>query len=369
MLQSSAHDRGVISRGCLVALILAVVMPAVAIALLAEPAGAVATAEPAPYAVTLDLSASEVAAGGAVTYAGSVQTAAGAPAAGAVTVQKRRADGGSWSSWRTTTLSPSGAYSITVKMTTADRVWQFRARMAGDGAASLTGTSAVAQLRVAALAAPCTVTLDLSASEVAAGGAVTYAGSVQTAAGAPAAGAVTVQKRRADGGSWSSWRTTTLSPSGAYSITVKMTTADRVWQFRARMAGDGSNLVGYSELQTLAVAGYGHPEVVKIAQRYLGVPYLWGGAGPAGFDCSGLTAYCYAQVGVGLSHGATDQQHASMPVSLTDLRSGDLVFFGDASYSYHVGIYVGDGQMIDAPHTGAVVGYDSISGAWIGGRF
>ena len=253
-----------ISARSLVALILAVVMPAVAIALLAEPARAVTTAEPAPYAVTLDLSASEVAAGGAVTYAGGVQTAAGAPAAGTVTVQKRRAEGGSWSNWRTTTLSPSGAYSISVKMTTADRVWQFRGRMASDGAASLTGTS---------------------------------------------------------------------------------------------------------ELQTLTVSGDGYPGVATIAQRYLGVPYLWGGAGPAGFDCSGLTAYCYAQVGVGLSHGATDQQRASIPVSLAGLRPGDLVFFGDASYSYHVGIYVGDGEMIDAPHTGAVVRYDSIIGAWIGGRF
>jgi cell wall-associated NlpC family hydrolase len=79
--------------------------------------------------------------------------------------------------------------------------------------------------------------------------------------------------------------------------------------------------------------------------------------------------YCYAQVGVSLSHGATDQQRASIPVALRDLRPGDLVFFGDASYSYHVGIYVGDGEMIDAPSTGAVVRYDSISGAWIGGRF
>jgi len=109
--------------------------------------------------------------------------------------------------------------------------------------------------------------------------------------------------------------------------------------------------------------------VVAIAQRYLGVPYVWAGASPSGFDCSGLTMYCYAQVGVSLSHGATDQQHASTPVSLSNLRPGDLVFFGSPSFSHHVGIYVGGGQMIDAPYTGAVVRYDSISGAWTGGRF
>jgi cell wall-associated NlpC family hydrolase len=115
--------------------------------------------------------------------------------------------------------------------------------------------------------------------------------------------------------------------------------------------------------------GSGHSSVVAIAQRYLGVPYVWGGASPSGFDCSGLAMYCYAQVGISLSHGATDQQRASHPVPLNALLPGDLVFFGNAGYSHHVGIYVGGGQMIDAPHTGAVVRYDSISGAWIGGRF
>jgi peptidoglycan DL-endopeptidase CwlO len=114
--------------------------------------------------------------------------------------------------------------------------------------------------------------------------------------------------------------------------------------------------------------GSGHSSVVGIAQRYLGVPYVYGGASPSGFDCSGLTMYCYAQIGIGLSHGATDQQHASTPVPISALQPGDLVFFGGASYSYHVGIYVGGGSMIHAPHTGAVVSYGSISGAWIGGR-
>jgi len=115
--------------------------------------------------------------------------------------------------------------------------------------------------------------------------------------------------------------------------------------------------------------GSGRSAVVGIAQRYLGVPYVWGGASPRGFDCSGLTMYCYAQIGIGLSHGATDQQRASTPVPLSALQPGDLVFFGSASYSHHVGIYAGGGSMIHAPHTGAVVSYGSISGAWIGGRF
>ena len=115
----------------------------------------------------------------------------------------------------------------------------------------------------------------------------------------------------------------------------------------------------------------GHPEIVTIAQRYFGVPYVWGGASPGGFDCSGLTMYCYAQIGIQMSHGATDQQRQSTPVALSDVRPGDLVFFGNASYSHHVAIYAGGGSVIEAPHTGDVVRYGAMGGrdAWIGGRF
>jgi cell wall-associated NlpC family hydrolase len=115
----------------------------------------------------------------------------------------------------------------------------------------------------------------------------------------------------------------------------------------------------------------GHPEIVAIAQRYFGVPYVWGGASPGGFDCSGLTMYCYAQIGIGMSHGATDQQHSSIPVALTDLRPGDLIFFGNASFSHHVAIFVSGTTCIEAPHTGDVVRYGTFTGrdAWIGGRF
>ena len=74
------------------------------------------------------------------------------------------------------------------------------------------------------------------------------------------------------------------------------------------------------------------------------------------------------QVGVKLSHGATDQQRASTPISVSNLRRGDLVFFGSSEYSSHVGIYLGRGMMIDAPHAGAVVSRNPITDAWIGGR-
>jgi len=143
--------------------------------------------------------------------------------------------------------------------------------------------------------------------------------------------------------------------------------AEAASQAAAQAAGGGTSYGGGGSVPD--PGGSGNSSVVAIAQRYLGIPYVYGGASPSGFDCSGLAMYCYAQVGVGLSHGATDQQHASTPVPISALQPGDLVFFGNASYSYHVGIYVGGGSMIHAPHTGAVVSYGSIGGAWIGGRF
>ena len=115
--------------------------------------------------------------------------------------------------------------------------------------------------------------------------------------------------------------------------------------------------------------GSGHSAVVAIAQRYLGVPYVYGGASPSGFDCSGLTMYCYAKIGISMYHGATLQQKASTPVPISALQPGDLVFFGNSAFSYHVGIYVGGTTMIHAPHTGDVVRYGDMSSAWIGGRF
>jgi cell wall-associated NlpC family hydrolase len=102
-----------------------------------------------------------------------------------------------------------------------------------------------------------------------------------------------------------------------------------------------------------------HGSVVGIAMHYLGVPYVWGGASPRGFDCSGLVMYVFAQIGVSVPHSSYAQAAMGTPVSISQLEPGDLVFFTGAS---HVGIYIGGGQFIHAPHTGDVVKISSLSG-------
>ena len=99
-------------------------------------------------------------------------------------------------------------------------------------------------------------------------------------------------------------------------------------------------------------------QAVAIAEQYLGVPYVWGGASPSGFDCSGLTMYVYAQLGVSLPHNAAAQYGMLPHVSESDLEPGDLVFFYGLG---HVGIYIGGGAFIHAPHPGDVVRISSLS--------
>jgi cell wall-associated NlpC family hydrolase len=113
--------------------------------------------------------------------------------------------------------------------------------------------------------------------------------------------------------------------------------------------------------------GIGHPEVVGIALKYVGVPYVWGGSSPAGFDCSGLTQYVFAEAGIQLPRTSRTQfaVGAYVPSNRLDLlRAGDLVFFGfdaDANRIHHVGIYVGDGNFLHAPQTGENIQVSSLA--------
>ena len=100
------------------------------------------------------------------------------------------------------------------------------------------------------------------------------------------------------------------------------------------------------------------------ARAQIGKPYQWAADGPSSFDCSGLTMRAWQQGGVSLPHYSVAQYEQSAKVSLTDLRVGDLVFFasdpGDHRTIYHVGLYIGGGQMIEAPYTGENVRISSI---------
>jgi hypothetical protein len=100
---------------------------------------------------------------------------------------------------------------------------------------------------------------------------------------------------------------------------------------------------------------------VALAQQFLGVPYVWGGADPTGFDCSGLVLFVYRQLGIGLPHFSGSQWYSGARVPLDDLAPGDLVFFDmGRNGPGHVGIYVGDGKFIEAPHHDAVVRISSL---------
>ncbi|MEU1315409.1 NlpC/P60 family protein [Streptomyces tibetensis] len=106
-----------------------------------------------------------------------------------------------------------------------------------------------------------------------------------------------------------------------------------------------------------AASGRGSAAVAA-ARSALGKPYVWGANGPTGFDCSGLMQWSYAQAGVSLPRTSQGQRYAGRQVPLSEARPGDLVVYrGDAS---HVGMYMGDGQVIHAPYPGAPVRYDPV---------
>jgi N-acetylmuramoyl-L-alanine amidase len=214
--------------------------------------GVAALIAPAAWAVKLTLSRSRVDADHMVTCSGTVAGAASAPGSGSVTLQRRRAAGGSWSDWRTAQLTGTGGYAVAVRMTSAPRDWQLRARMPGDGAGHLTACSPIVALHVGA-PAPWAVGLTLSRSRVDADHTVSCSGEVHSVTGLPGSGQVTLQRRPAAGGDWSDWRTVTLNASGAYAVTVKMRTAPRTWQLRTRMPAAGTNLTGCSTARSLAV--------------------------------------------------------------------------------------------------------------------
>jgi peptidoglycan DL-endopeptidase CwlO len=117
--------------------------------------------------------------------------------------------------------------------------------------------------------------------------------------------------------------------------------------------------------QTGSYPDYVLPEATNVETHALraaltqtGKPYLWGAAGPDSFDCSGLIVWAYAQEGISLPHYTGSLWNDGQHISRDNLEPGDLIFF-DADIS-HVGIYLGNGVMVDAPHSGAVVRVEAV---------
>jgi cell wall-associated NlpC family hydrolase len=130
---------------------------------------------------------------------------------------------------------------------------------------------------------------------------------------------------------------------------------------RANVA-DVTPQIGHTPAPPATIAA----RAVHDALALRGAPYVYGGSTPAGFDCSGFTSYVYGKLGITLAHSSYDQWTSGPRVPRADLRPGDLVFFAGLG---HVGIYIGDGRFVHAPHTGTVVSVDRLSGSWYGAEY
>lgn len=135
-------------------------------------------------------------------------------------------------------------------------------------------------------------------------------------------------------------------------------TAEAVKSFQESQGFEPDGLVGAATYTALLGkempevsrgSNYFSRRVIQTSMQYLGVPYVFGGTTPSGFDCSGYVRYVFAQAGIYLPRMADEQYEAGMPISTSELVPGDLVFFSTYTYGVsHVGIYIGEGNFIHA---------------------
>jgi hypothetical protein len=130
--------------------------------------------------------------------------------------------------------------------------------------------------------------------------------------------------------------------------------------FSALPTGHGAQVL--EPFPTLLQADAVGSRAVGLALQQLGIPYVWGGATPAGFDCSGLVMYVYGRLGIGLTHYSGAQFHEGTAISPDQLMPGDIVFFHPGPRGpQHEGLYIGNGEFVHAPHTGDVVKISSLA--------
>jgi cell wall-associated NlpC family hydrolase len=157
-------------------------------------------------------------------------------------------------------------------------------------------------------------------------------------------------------GKWNNWSSQLLTSSG----TVNLSAAPQIsGYFRTQYLGSGHYLPQTGARVRVNVWASG-AKVLAEAKRHTGALYKFGAAGPYRFDCSGFTQYVFRQVGVTLPRTADQQLRAATRISRSQARAGDLVFFLSGGYAYHVGIYLGNGKMVDSPRRGSSVTVRSI---------
>lgn len=138
--------------------------------------------------------------------------------------------------------------------------------------------------------------------------------------------------------------------------------ARRAREEAARKSAKKTNPVKIITTSSGSAAGN---KVSNFARSKIGGKYIWGGNGPNGYDCSGLTSAAYRSIGVSIPRTATEQSRRGRTVSYSNMRPGDLIFFGSPSNTYHVAMYVGNGQIVHAstPKTGIVI--TSVNNSWM----
>lgn len=154
-------------------------------------------------------------------------------------------------------------------------------------------------------------------------------------------------------------------------------TLEDIWNnrsYQTEETGGGSEEGAYSTGGFAGASGTGSGNgLVQEAMKYIGTPYVWGGNGPLGFDCSGFTSYVYKNVlGINLPRISYQQGNGGQGVSKDQMRPGDLVFWDNSSRNSgadHVGIYIGNGKFVSAPQPGESVKVSSLYGNYWARRY
>jgi len=157
----------------------------------------------------------------------------------------------------------------------------------------------------------------------------------------------------------------------ARQLALERAATERLQQEQAAQAQQEASTIVGASASTPGLSGIVAPPsryegVVGIAMQEIGQPYVWGGAAPGGFDCSGLVMWAYAQMGVSLPHSSYAMWDYGVPVSRDDLEPGDILFFDDLG---HVGLYIGNDEFVEAPHTGAYVQISSLDESWYAANY